>query len=124
MSLGSSGDVRFTRVRPWVHPGVFGFTPVRSEGRWAHPRSLGSLGFALVFVGFIRVHWVTSCLSWEYLSLSGVVGFTRDCTVGRSVHRGRWVHSRSPLVSLGSSRVVSFTRIRLVGDWVHPGPLG
>ena len=67
---------------------VFEFTRVRFEGRWAHPRPLGSLGFALVVVGFIRVDWVTSCSSWEYLGLFGVVGFTQECTVRRSFHPG------------------------------------
>ena len=39
-SFGSSGVVGFSRVRPW--------------GRWVHPRSLDSLGFAMGVTGFIR----------------------------------------------------------------------
>ena len=67
VSLGSSGVVRFTRVRPgclWVHPGsldLFGFaigvvwfTLVRHWSRWVHPRSLGSLWCALGVVEFMR----------------------------------------------------------------------
>ena len=84
-SLGSSGFAWFTRVRPgggWVHTvfcvhsgsawgslgssWLFGFTRARTGGRRVHPCSLGSLGYALVVVGFIRGRWVHSGSQWGY----------------------------------------------------------
>ena len=69
--MGSSGVVGFTRVGAGVvgfiryrgvHLGlrwgslgsfrVVGFSRVRPRGSWVHLVSLGSLGFALVVVGF------------------------------------------------------------------------
>ena len=91
---------------------------VRPEG------SLGSLGFALVVVGFIRGHWLTSGSSWGYLGLSRVVGFSRDCTVGRWVHPWSLDSLGFALGVVGSSSVVRFTQISLGGEWVHPGPSG
>ena len=123
--------------------GVVGFTRVRAGGRWVHPGSLGSLGFALVslgssgVVGFSLVHaggqWGSLCSRGFAL---GVVGFIL----------GRWVHSGSrwgPLGLLGSlvsaMGFVGFSRSRLVhscslsrslgspwgsfirGRWVHSG---
>ena len=108
-SLGSSGVVGFTRVRP-----------VR---RWVHAASLVSSGVALVyalgFVGFIRCRWVLSSAPCGSLRSSVVVGFTRVCPGDRWVHpgslgslvcamgvvefiRGGWVHSGMPWGSLGS----------------------
>ena len=62
-SLGSSGDVGFTRVR--------------HRGRWVLPDALSSLGFSLRVVGFIQSRWVHSGWPWESLGLSGVADFTR-----------------------------------------------
>ena len=82
-SFGSSGVVGFTRLRPWgrsVHPGTFGFTLGDVgfiRGRSVHPESLGSLGFALWFVNFIRVAWVLSVSYWRSLGFSVFVRFTR-----------------------------------------------
>ena len=75
-SLVSSGVVGLSRELPvghWVHPGwhsgtpwvslgsfgVVGFTQVGPECRCDHPCSLGSLGCALVVVGFILVVRIT-----------------------------------------------------------------
>ena len=73
VSLGSSGVVGFTRVRPGV--------------RWVHLQSFGSLAFALEVVGFTRrrpegrwVHaggWVHSGSPWGSFGSFGVVEFTR-----------------------------------------------
>ena len=80
-SSGSSGVIRFTRVRPggsWAHPGSLcslrfalragvwsssfvGFAPVRLGCCWVHPELLGSLELDLGVVGFIRGRWVHSC---------------------------------------------------------------
>ena len=68
---------------------------------------MGSLGFALWVVGFIRDRWV-------HKVRTGVVRLNWD----------RWVHSRSPWVSLGLSRGVRFTRIGLGGGRVYPGSFG
>ena len=106
---------------------------------WVEP---GSLGFALGFVGFIRVRLVHSGSLRGSLDSSGVggfiwirrgghlgvVGFTLVRPVGGWVHPRVspwyfWVHSRS-LGSLGSAqRVIGFTRVRPGGRWVHPGSL-
>ena len=150
--MGLSGVVEFTRVGPggrWVHPVslvalVFnGFT----RRCWFHWHlsweSLGSQGFAVRVVGFMWCHWVHSGSPLELLGLSGDVGLTLVRPAGSSVHlrsmcvyilgfallvvryiQGRWVHSHSPWVSLGSSRVVRFTLVRLVGGWIHPGSFG
>ena len=115
--MGSSRVVQFTQVRP--------------GGRWVHPRSLCLLGFALVVDGFIRSHWVDCSSRSGSLGTLGfalwLVGFIRD----RWVHKvrtevvrfnwDRWVHSRSPWVSLGLSRGVRFT---LRGGRVHPVSFG
>ena len=120
-SLGSSGDVSFTRVRPgcrWVRLGslsslgctlgVVGIVCSRwiRWGRWVHsfarwwslfhPRSLGSLVCTLGVVGFIRGHWVHWGAPWGLLCSSGVVGFTGVCPGGRWFILGRWVHSGAP----------------------------
>ena len=81
-----------------------------SLSRWVHPGSLGSLGFALGVVGFIRGHWVDEGAPWRSFSSSGVVVFTR-------VRPGcRWVHSVS-LDSLGFGLgVVGFMRGRSFHD--------
>ena len=140
-SLGSSGVVRFTQVRA----GGVGFTSVRAGGRWVHPGSLGSVGFALGVVGFIRGRWIPSGSPWgSFGSLGGrwvqVVGFTWLLSVGRCVHpwsfrslgfslgvvgyiRGRWIYSGSLCGPLSSSGVVGFTRFRPRCHWVHPGSL-
>ena len=65
------------------------------------------------------------CLSDAPCGLLGssvVVGFTRECTVGRWVHL--WWHSGAPWGSLSSSRVVGFTRVLPSDIWVHPGSFG
>ena len=98
-SLGLSGVVGFIRVRP---AGLW----VCSVVRWVHPRSLGSLQFALGFVWFIvgrSVHWGSPCGPFDS---SGVVGFTRF-----------------RFSTLGSSGVVVLTRVSPVGRWVIPGSL-
>ena len=60
-ALGVVGFIRDRWVHwlstPWVSSGSFGsvgFTGVRPGGRPVHSRSLGSLGCALLVVGFIR----------------------------------------------------------------------
>ena len=113
---------------------------MRSRGRWVHPGSLDSLGFALA----IRIHWVHSGWRWDTLGSSGVVGFTQarpgvrwvvpgslnslGFALGSSgvvgliplavevvgYIRGRCVRSGSPFGSLGSLGVVWCT-------WVCPG---
>ena len=123
-SLCSSGVVGFTRVR-LVHSGA---------PRW----SLGSVGFALGVVGFIRVSLGSLRFALR------IVGFTRIRSWGHWVDsrslgslgftlwvvgfiRGRWVHSGAPCGSLGSSGDVSFTQIHPSGRWLHPvlfGSLG
>ena len=84
-SLGSSGFVHFTRVRPggsWVHPGslgllefalgVVGFTQGRSVhsgspwGSLVHPGTLGSLGFALGAVGVVGLTQVRPGNLWVH----------------------------------------------------------
>ena len=55
---------------------------------------------------------------------SGVVGFTKVRAGLFEFIGGRWVHSGSRLVSLGSFGVVVFTRVHAGGRWVHPGSLG
>ena len=130
-SMGSSGVVRFTGVRP--------------GGRWVQWRSpwgsLGALRFALRVVRFMRGHQVHSGSPLRSLSSSGFVGFPRVCPGVRYVLpgslgslgfalrvfrfiQGHWVHSRLPWVSLDSSGVVRFTRNRFGGRQVHPGLLG
>ena len=90
-SLGSAlGGVGFMRVfgfigGRWFHSGapwgslgssgVVGFTPVRPGGLWVHLGSFGSLGSTLVALG--------SCAS---LGSSEAVGFTRVRHGGRWVH--------------------------------------
>ena len=90
-SLGSSGVIGFTHVRPggrWVHVWSFGvslvvgFTRMCHGVRRVHPVSLGSLACAHRFNEFIR---------------------------------GRGVHLGPPWVSLLGSSVVA------VGHCVHPG---
>ena len=115
-SFSSSGVVVFTRVRP-------GGRWVRSRCHWVHAPSLGSLGFALRVVGFIRDRWVHSDSPFGSLGSSEFVGFTRVCPMCRCVHPTslgslslalgvvgfiwcRWVHSGSPWRTLGSSGVV------------------
>ena len=91
---------------------------MRPEGLLAQPGSLGSLGCAHVFIGFIRVRWVHSCAPSGSLGsfrwALGVVGYFLGC----------WVHSGAPWVSLSSSGVIEFTRVRPGDQWVHPGSLG
>ena len=128
MALGSSG--------------VVGFTRVRSERRSVHPGSLGTLGGALVVVGFIRGHlvhpgysilgvvgfirgrWLHSGVPWGSLRSSGIVGFTAVRPGCSGFIRGRWVHLGSLWRSFGSSGVVELTRVRPGGHSVHPGSLG
>ena len=119
-------------------------------GHWVHPGSLGSLGCALVVVGFV---WGHSCAPWVSLDSFGIVRFTRVRPAGRWFHpeswgsllcaqcvvefvRGHWVlsslgssgslgvYSGATWRSLGLSGVVGFTRVRSGGRWVHPGSLG
>ena len=138
MSLGSSGVVEFTRVRPggrWVH--------LQSLGPWHSPwKSLGSLGVALRVVGFMRGRWVHSGSPWGSFGSSWVVEFTRIRFEYRWLHpeplgsllfalvlvgfiRCRWVHSDSYQVgSLGSSAFVGFTSVRLGGRLVRRRSLG
>ena len=87
---------------------------------WVHPGSLGSFGFALGVVGFIRGHWVDEGAPWGSFSSFGLVVFTRVRP------GGRWVHSVSLDslgfalgVSLGSCGVVRFTTVRPEGRSVH-----
>ena len=68
VSLGSSGVVGFTRVRPGgvsVYAESMVFTRVYPGGRWVHP------------VPFIRGRWVHSGATRGSLCSSMVVGFTR-----------------------------------------------
>ena len=100
-------------------------------GRWVHPASLGSLGFALGVVGFIQCRWVHSGLLCGPLNSSGVVGFNRFCNWGRFVYPGSLDSLGFALVvicffpgSLGSlGFVVGFTRVRAGGRWDHAGSL-
>ena len=65
------------------------YTRVRNGGRWVHPESFNSLGYALGVVRFIWGIWVHSGSPWGSLGSSAVVVFTR-------VHPGgRWVHPES-----------------------------
>ena len=86
-------------------------TSVRPGGRWVHPGSIGSVGFALGVVGFIRGLWVQSVAHWLSLGSSGVVGFTR---VRTGCH---WV----PTVSLGSLGFALSVVVFIRGHWVHLG---
>ena len=79
---------------------------MRSERRSVHQGSLGTLGGALVVVGFIRGRLVHP---GSYIL--GVVGFIW----------GRWVHSGSHCGSLGSSGVVGFIQGCPGGRYVHLG---
>ena len=145
-SLGSSGMV--------------GFTPVRPGDLWVHLGSFGSLGCAMGVVGFIRGRWDHEGAPLCLMGSSCVVGFTRVRAAGHCVYpgwlgslrfalevtgfiRGRRVHSSAPRVlwvhlgsfgslgnalvalalcgSLGSSEVVGFTRVRHGDRWVHRG---
>ena len=65
-SMGSSGVVCFTRLRP--------------GGRWVHPGSLGSLVYAQGVIGFVSGRWVLSSLR-----SSRVIGSTPVRTVDRWV---------------------------------------
>ena len=121
-SFGSSEVVVFFRGL-WVH----------SEGLWVHAVSLcslgfalgslgssgvvGSLRFALGFVGFILSRGVHLCSHWGCLDSSGVVGFNRVALGVVRFIRGSWVHSDSPL---GSSEGVGFILVRSVDRWVLP----
>ena len=78
--MGSCGFVQLTRIRP--------------GGSCVHPVSLGSLGFTLGVVGFIRGRCIHSGSPIVSLGSSGVVGFTRIRP------RGRWIYPAS-LGSLG-----------------------
>ena len=76
------------RVSPWGSlgsSGVFGFTRIRPGGRWVHPGSLDSLGFALGVLAFIRGCWVQSGSRLGSLCSLGVVGFTRVPLVVRFI---------------------------------------
>ena len=94
MSLGSSRVVRFIRHRLGC--------------RWVHPESLGSPGFALGMVEFIRSNWVHSGSPLGSLGSLGVALGVVEFI------RGRWIHSGSHWGSLGSYRVFGVTRVLAV----------
>ena len=90
-SLGPSGSLGFHSGATWRSlgiSGVVGFTCVRSGGRWVHPGSLGSHGFALWIVGFILGCRVHSHAPSGSLGSSGVVRYTRVRPGGRRFHPG------------------------------------
>ena len=108
--MGSSRIVGFTRVCPWGH--------------WVNPWLFGSLGFALVIIGFMRGRWIHLRSRWLLLGSSGVVGITRVPARVVGFIRGRWVRWGSRWGSLSLFGVVAFTRVRAGGRWVHSGSLG
>ena len=138
--------VGFTQNRPGggsVHPGSLrslGFALyvvwlircrwVRTGARWVHPESLGSLervgslGFALGFIGFNPGRCVHSGFAWASLGSSRVAGFTRVRSRGRWVHPGLLGSLGFALVVVGFIRVFVFSRIPPGGRLVHPGCLG
>ena len=133
--VSAQGGVGFMRVvgfilgrsvhlgAPWgslCSSGVVGFTPVRPGCRCVHPWSLGSLGCALLVVGFIRGGTqVCPGGSWVHPGSLGSLG----CALGVVAFiRGRWIPS--PWGSLGSYGVVWFTLVRPWCLWVHPGSFG
>ena len=136
--MGLSGFVGFTLVRPGIFlgsSGVVGFTRVRPWGRWFHPGSLYSPGFALGVVAFIRGRWAHSRSRWVLVCSSVVVGLNQFTLVVVVFIWRRWVHSGSNWGSLRSSGVAGFTLgagvfIRWVhsdslwGRWIHTASLG
>ena len=90
-------------------------------GRLIHSGSLGSFGFALGVVGFIRDCWVHSGALWGSSGSLGVVAYIR-------VRPGRyWVHS-GLLGSFAYTLLVArFTHVHhsvvrfISGHWVHSG---
>ena len=64
---------------------------MRPGSRWVHPGSLGSLGSALGFFGFMRDGWVNARSLGTIGCTLRVVGFIR----------GRWIQSGAPWGSLG-----------------------
>ena len=95
-----------------ARPGVV----VYIRDRWAHSSSLRwSLGSSGV-IGFTRVHsGGRSVYLWSLCSLVrslGVVRFIRGRWVDSIVTWGRWVRSRAPQGSCGLSGVVGFTCAR------------
>ena len=147
-SMGSSGVVALTCVRPWGRwvnlgvllesmgsSGVVTFTRVLPGSRWVHPGLLGSLARVLGFidrlVGVTRArpgcHWV---LQRAFASLARALGVdpgsfaSLACALGVIVFiRCHWVHLHTPprgrCVHLGS--LSSFTRPKGVirGRWVQ-----
>ena len=125
-----------------VHPRWFCSLGLAPGGRSVHPGSLGSLGGALVVVGFIRSRWVHPGSHWVSFSPSGVIGFILVRPGRRCVHlgslvslwfalgvvgfiRSRWIDSGSPWVSSGSLVIVLGVVGFIRGGWVHSGvPFG
>ena len=107
------GFVRIIRVRlvhscaPWMSSSSFGFVEfirTRPGSSRVHLCSLGSFGRgpAKGVLGFIRVRWVWSLVSFDVL----------------------WVHSGATWGSSGSFRFVGFIRARPGGRCVRSGSLG
>ena len=120
--------VGFIRVHWGAHwrssglSGVAGFIGVRRGCSMFNSEYLGSSGYALVVVQFIRGRCVHRGALWE--SSGSSLGSSR-CALGtEKLIRGRWVQLDAPLWLSASSGFAGFIRVCTCGRRIHTGSLG